>query len=214
MTQNAKISFALVFLLILGGITFATTQSGPESTEAATDPKLVRDDSHMLSDSGNDKVQLVEFLDFECEACGAQFPIMEQIRSEYGDQIDFAVRYFPLSAHANAQNAAVAVEAASRQGSFEEMYKKMYETQGEWAESQDSKEDVFVGFADELGLDLKQFRKDVADPAVGERVAKDQADGVGLGVQGTPTIFLNGEELPSMPSYDLLKERIDSLLDN
>ena len=50
------------------------------------------------------------------------------------------------------------------------------------------------------------------DPKTAERIAKDQQDGVGLGVQGTPTIFLNDEELPSMPPYELLKERIDALL--
>ncbi|MCO5315141.1 MAG: DsbA family protein [Solirubrobacterales bacterium] len=185
---------------------------GPVNSDAAENPKTVRADSHMLSTAEDDKVNLVEFLDFECEACKAQFPVMERIREEYEGRINFVVRYFPLSGHGNAENAARAVEAASKQDAFEEMYVKMYETQSEWGESQDSKEDLFVEFARELGLDEAQFVADVNDPKTAERIAKDQQDGVGLGVQGTPTIFLNDEELPSMPPYELLKERIDALL--
>ena len=88
----------------------------------------------------------------------------------------------------------------------------MYETQAEWGESPNSKADLFAEYAQELGLDMDQFEADVNDPATRKRVEKDQADGVGLGVQGTPTIYLNGEELPTMPSYDDLKQRIDALL--
>lgn len=212
MTQNIKISLALVFVVILGGVVFLTTQSDSADSDAASDPKVVRADSHKLSTAGNDKVNLVEFLDFECEACLAQYPIMERIREEYDGQINFVVRYFPLAGHGNADNAARAVEAAANQDAFEDMYKKMYETQGEWGESQESKADLFVEFAKELGLDEAQFVADVNDPKTAERIAKDQRDGVGLGVQGTPTIFLNEEELPSMPPYELLKERIDALL--
>jgi protein-disulfide isomerase len=214
LTQNTKVTFAVVFLFVLGGLIFVNTRDsgGPVNSDAAENPKTVRADSHMLSTAEDDKVNLVEFLDFECEACRAQFPTMERIREEYEGRINFVVRYFPLSGHVNAENAARAVEAASKQGAFEEMYVKMYETQSEWGESQDSKEYLFVEFARELGLDDAQFVADVNDPKTAERIAKDQQDGVGLGVQGTPTIFLNDEELPSMPPYELLKERIDALL--
>ena len=214
MTQNTKVTFAVIFLFVLGGLIFMNTRDsgGPVNSDAAENPKTVRADSHMLSTAEDDKVNLVEFLDFECEACKAQFPVMERIREEYEGRINFVVRYFPLSGHGNAENAARAVEAASKQDAFEEMYVKMYETQSEWGESQDSKEDLFVEFARELGLDEAQFVADVNDPKTAERIAKDQQDGVGLGVQGTPTIFLNDEELPSMPPYELLKERIDALL--
>jgi protein-disulfide isomerase len=214
LSQNAKLSFAIVFLFVLGAVIFASTRGGgPVSSEAASDPKTVRSDSHKLSSAKDGKVDLVEFLDFECEACLAQFPVMERIREEYAGRINLVIRYFPLAGHSNSENAARAVEAAANQGAFEEMYKKMYETQKEWGESQDSKADLFVEFARELGLDEARFMADVDDPATAERVAKDQKDGIGLGVQGTPTIFLNEEELPPMPSYELLKERIDALLE-
>jgi protein-disulfide isomerase len=214
LTQNAKASLAIVFLFVLGALVFVNTRDsgGAGTSGSSADPKTVRSDSHMLSTAENDKVNLVEFLDFECEACRAQFPVMERIRDEYKGRINFVVRYFPLPGHRNAENAARAVEAAAQQDAFEEMYIKMYETQKEWGESQDSKEELFVEFAEELGLDRVKFVADVNDPKTAERIAKDQVDGVGLGVQGTPTIFLNDEELPSMPPYEVLKERIDALL--
>ncbi|HMX71365.1 MAG TPA: thioredoxin domain-containing protein, partial [Solirubrobacterales bacterium] len=130
----------------------------------------------------------------------------------YDGRINLAIRYFPLGGHQNGMNAALAVEAASKQGALEDMYIKMYETQAEWGESPNSKADLFAEYAQELGLDMDQFEADVKDPETRKRVEKDQADGVGLGVQGTPTIYLNGEELPTMPSYEDLKQRIDALL--
>lgn len=212
MSENAKLSAVLVFLAVLGALIFVNFGGNGDTPEAADDPELIRSSSHLLSEGPDDKVNLVEFLDFECEACRAQFPVMEQIREEYDGRINFAIRYFPLGGHQNGMNAALAVEAASKQGALDEMYVKMYETQAEWGESSDSKKELFEEFAAELGLDVAQFRSDVEDPATKERVAVDQADGVALGVQGTPTIFLNGEELPPMPSYEDLTGRINELL--
>lgn len=213
MSQNVKLSAALAFLALFAFVIFiAGGGKDTDTPEAAKEPELTRADSHFLTEAPDDKVTLVEFLDFECEACRAQFPTMERIREEYDGRINFAIRYFPLSGHQNGMNAALAVEAAANQDALEAMYMKMYETQGEWGESQSSKAELFETFAEELGLDMARFKADVADPATKGRVAKDQADGVGLGVQGTPTIFLNGEKLPSMPSYEDLSQRIDDLL--
>lgn len=211
MSQNLKLSTTLAFLALFAVLIYFAT-GGNDTPEAAVDPELTRADTHFLTEAPNDEVTLVEFLDFECEACRAQFPTMERIREEYDGKINFAIRYFPLGGHQNGMNAALAVEAAANQDALAEMYVKMYETQAEWGESSNSKADLFASFAEELGLDIERFNADVADPATKERVAKDQADGAGLGVQGTPTIFLNGEELPSMPSYEEITQRIDDLL--
>lgn len=66
-------------------------------------------------------------------------------------------RYVPMPGHANAENAAVAVEAAAQQGRFEDMYDRMYETQPEWGEEQESQAAVFRGFAEEMGLDMAAY---------------------------------------------------------
>ena len=153
----------------------------------------------------------MEFLDFECEVCGAVYPTIEQLREEYAGRVTFATRYFPIPSHRNSENAAVAVEAAARQHRFEEMYDRMFQTQATWGESQDSKADVFRGFAEEIGLDMEQYDADVADPSTLERVRFDFEAGKDLGVQGTPTIFVNGEAI-ELERIEDIQAAIDAAL--
>ena len=154
---------------------------------------------------------VVEFLDFECESCLAAYPFVEQLREEYDGRVTFVARYFPMPGHANAENAAVAVEAAAQQGRFEDMYHRMYETQPEWGERQESEAARFRDFAADMGLDMTAYDAAVADPATLERVLRDREDGLALGVQGTPTFFLNGEKL-EVDTTDEFIERIDAAL--
>ena len=196
MNTNLKIS-ALLVLFAGAGLVIAATLSG---TGAQADAEsggvaLVRDDSHRLSEPGSSDVTLVEFLDFECEACGAVYPFVEELREEYGDRVTFVARYFPLPAHPNSENAAVAVEAAAQQGAFEDMYQRMFETQETWGHREESQAPVFRQYAADLGLDMAAYDAAVSDPATLERVRRDKADGLALGVQGTPTFFLGGELL-------------------
>jgi len=174
---------------------------------------LVRNDSHRLGTSENDQVTIVEFLDFECEACLAMFPTMERLRADYAGEITFVVRYFPLPGHPNSMTAALAVEAAAQQGAFEPMYRKMYETQEQWGHTQASRRSTFVEYARELGLNIDQFEKTMDDPATKARVQRDIDDGTALGVSGTPTIYINGVETASMPSYESMAATIDAVLD-
>lgn len=195
MTTNQKISAGLVAgfaLLVAVGLLF--TDSG-EAPAAVADAQVVRDNSHRLSAPATSEATLVEFLDFECEACGAAFPVVEDLRERYGDQVTFVARYFPLPGHANSMNAALAVEAAAQQGAYEAMYRRMFETQAQWGEQQQSQAPLFRGFAEELGLDMAAYDRAVADPATRARVEQDKQDGEALGVTGTPTFFLDGELL-------------------
>ncbi|RFU20646.1 DsbA family protein [Geodermatophilus marinus] len=216
MSTNLKVSAALVAafaavvaaFLILG-------QSGSGSSAdggAAGGPQVVREDSHRLGEPGAGDVTLIEFLDFECEACASVYPFVEQLREDYAGQVTFVARYMPMPGHPNAENAAVAVEAAAQQGDFEAMYQRMYETQEQWSHREESQAAVFRGFAADLGLDLASYDQDVADPATLERVLADRDDGLALGVEGTPTFFLNGEKL-EVTTTDEFIERIEAALD-
>lgn len=198
-----------VVALTSGGEEQAAGDSAGDGPAAAT--QLVRPDSYKLGTAGDGKVTLVEFLDFECEACRAAFPIVEQLRETYQGRVTFVARYFPIPSHFNAERAARAVEAAGQQDQFEPMYKKMYETQEQWSEQQVPKDDVFRGFAQDLGLDMAKWDKDYNDPATLERIKADVADGQALGVQGTPTFFLNGEKIEPKSADDFTKA-IDAAL--
>ncbi|GIG66741.1 DsbA family protein [Phytomonospora endophytica] len=214
MSTNLKMTIGLIVAALVAiGVTVYLSGSGenPAAATDAQDERLVRPDSHKLSTAADGKATLVEFLDFECEACGALYPEMERLRADYDGRITFVVRYFPLPGHANGEPAARAVEAAAAQGRFEEMYTRMFETQASWGEQQSPQDEVFFGFATELGLDMDAFKTAFADPATAARVQKDQDDGISLGVDRTPTVYLNGEPVDG-PSYDSLKERIDKAL--
>ena len=214
MTRNVKISIGIAgafFVLLAAALVVGASNAGKEQNAEAAATEVVRADSHRLSTAKDGKVTLVEFLDFECEACGAAFPLVEQLREDYDGRVTFVTRYFPLPSHSNAQNAAIAVEAAAQQGEFEAMYKKMFETQTQWGEQQGSEAGRFRGFAQELGLDMTKFDAAVADPATLERVKSDVADGEALGVESTPTFFLNGEKITIQSEADL-RSQIDEQL--
>ena len=147
----------------------------------------------------------------ECESCRAAYPIVEEVRAEYADRLSVVARYFPIPSHANAMNAALAVEAAAAQGQFEAMYQRMYETQGEWGEQSESRAELFRTYAGDLGLDLDAYDAAVADPATEARIQRDVDDGTALGVTGTPSFFLNGK--PFAPeSMEDLTQALDEAL--
>ena len=212
MSKNLKISLALVAVAAVAVLVVANTGGDdPAVTATAGDTReerLVRPDSPRLNVADGD-VTFVEFLDFECEACGAAYPAIEKLREDYGDRVTFVVRYMPL--HNNSEAASRAAEAAAAQGQFEAMYDRLFETQAQWGEKRTSQEEVFFGFAEDLGLDMERFRADYDDPATLARVRRDKVDGEALGVTGTPTFFLNGEKV-EVSSFDELVDQIDDAL--
>ncbi len=211
MSKNLKISVALVVAALIAVVAIANAGRDDSTAAPAASPseRLVRPDSQRLSTADDGKVTFVEFLDFECEACGAAYPAIEQLRADYDGRVTFVVRNFPL--HNNSEAAASAAEAAAAQGKFEVMYDMLFQTQSEWAEKDTSQEDVFFGYAEQLGLDMEQFRAVYDDPATIAKVQRDKADGVELGVEGTPTFFLNGDKV-EVSSFAELVALIDAAL--
>lgn len=192
------------FIIVAVIVVLALRPSTPTAEPAAADPApTVRADTRILGEPGTADVTLVEFLDFECEACGATYPYIEQLREKYAGDVTFAIRYFPLPGHKNSENAAIAVEAAARQGQLEAMYSRMFDTQIEWGEKQESQAALFRSFAVELGLDMDAYDEAIADPTTLARVRSDLDDGVALGVRGTPTFFVNDERLELTALEDL-----------
>lgn len=199
---------AALIAAIVAVVVITTRASNPsEFADSQPTPQaavVLRDDTHILSDAGPGAPVLVEFLDFECEVCGAFHPIVEDLEERYGDRVTFAFRYFPLPGHGNSVNAALAVEAAAQQGALLPMFQRMFETQAEWGERGDeSQAPMFRRFAEELGLDLEAYDAAIADPATLERIQRDFDEGRALGVQGTPTFFLDGELVPLRRFEDL-----------
>lgn len=230
MSRNVKISAALigVFLAVVAVIAVAAggdgdersaspTAATPPSATAPADeaptnaPQVVADDPRRLGRPGTSGVTFTEFLDFECEACAAAYPSIEELRRQYAGRVTFNIRYFPIESHQNARNAALAVEAAAQQGKLEEMYQRMYETQASWGEQQSSKAALFRGFAKDLKLNMREYDAAVADPETAARVERDAQAGQQLGVQGTPSFFINEEKIEPQ-SFDDLREQLDAAI--
>lgn len=212
MKNSTKIQLAVIGGLVVAavGIVLAVTANqAPASAPgaaAATAPMttpVVAENSHRLDVAEGSTVTFTEFLDFECEVCGAVYPFVEELRADYAGEVTFVTRYFPMPGHTNSRTAAIAVEAAAQQGEFEAMYDRMFETQAEWGEQQASKADVFRQYAADLGLDMAAYDEAVADPATETRVQFDFDAAVALGAQGTPTIFINDELVPLTSPDDI-----------
>ncbi|MGZ8848535.1 MAG: DsbA family protein, partial [Pyrinomonadaceae bacterium] len=117
------------------------------------------------------------------------------VLEEYGDQLRVVFRHFPLmKIHKNAMIAAQAAEAARNQGKFSQMHDRLYGTQNGWKDLADARP-TFIGYARELGLNLEQFTRDMDTTAVQQRIASDMQRGSGVGVTGTPTVFIEGQML-------------------
>lgn len=193
MKKPVLVTAVVAACLIVAGLVFFLVQRATAPDPASV--PVVGADSHVLDDGGDGAVTVVEFLDFECEACGAYYPVVEDLRATYEGRITYIVRYFPLPGHRNSLTSALAAEAAARQGKFDEMYQRLFETQGEWGEAQESRADVFRGYAADLGLDLDTYDADIADPVIEQRVRADFDAGRALGVGSTPTFFVDGSPL-------------------
>jgi protein-disulfide isomerase len=146
--------------------------------------------------SPNATVHLEEFGDFQCPPCGLFHPILQQMHKEFGDRLHITFREYPLvPAHQNALAAASAAEAAGLQGKFWEMHNLIYEHQADWKDLVDVRP-VFEGYAMRIGINLDRYRTDVSSNVVAQRIFLDGKRGHSLGVQGTPTVFMNGREVP------------------
>lgn len=213
MNRQAKLSLSLagVFLVVVAGLlTLTAMGEDPEPAPVeAGESQLVRDDSHVLGEPGDSDVVFVEFLDFECEGCLAAYPAIEQLREEYAGRVTFVFRHFPL--HSNSERAARAVEAAAAQGQVEAMYQRLFETATQWGHSEQPADAVFRGFAEDLGLDMEEYDAVYGDPDTAAVVARDAADGRALGVEGTPTFFVDGEPIRPESLADLT-EALDAAL--
>ena len=216
--QFIAIGVVVAFLLAIVAILFATTAQTPGGgnalPEVDTDvtAQVQRDDSHSITNATDPEVTVVEFLDFQCPACAVASETIAELKADYGDRVEIIVRNFPLTdIHPNAVNAALAFEAAAAQDAAVEMHEALFATQQEWARSSGSQAAVFRGLADELGLNMAEYDRVVADPATLERIARDRDDAVGLGLQGTPSFFIDGEPA-EIASFDELRALVESKL--
>lgn len=216
------IIIGVVLLIMLGGgaLLMRTPQQPlpTQSTLSAATPtqRIVPRDTQPVHFKGHldAAVQIEEFGDYQCPPCGNFHPIAQRVLAQYGDRIRFSFRNYPLvKIHQFAAEAARAAEAAGQQGKFWEMHDLLYEHQQEWSKAAAARP-FFLQYAQQLGLDMTRFTQDIDGAIAGMRVAQDDQLAQMRGVTGTPTLFINGREIPfeQMMDYDKLHAAIDAAL--
>lgn len=154
-------------------------------------------------------VTLIEYSDFECPACATYSEFINKLSEEFPENLRIIYRHFPLvSVHKNASYAAQAAEAAGFQGKFWEMHDKLFEKQNDWKEEK-KVNDKLLGYARELGLDEEKFLEDFGSRTVKDKVKNNLTQAVRLGLNSTPTLFLDGKEI-QLTGYEELKSLVES----
>ena len=167
-----------------------------------------------LSGSPTALVTLEEFADFQCGSCAAAHPTMNEIKALYGSRIRFIFRNFPLSipAHDKAYDAAVAAEAAGMQGKFWDLQNMLFTNQQAWTANPNFRQ-IWKDYAQKIGLDVAKWENDIAGIAAKSRVDADMQRGKAIGVNSTPTLFINGNSVQfAEMNVQALKPLIDAEL--
>jgi len=160
--------------------------------------------------NANAPVTLEEFADFQCPSCAmTTMQSIRPIEDSFGSRLRVVFWHFPLPNHKHGREAAIAAEAASRQGKFWEMHDLLYNKQGDWSPLPDI-HSTFEDYARQLNLDVERFKKDFESPDVATAVDLQHGQGEARGVKNTPTIFINGREFPPPFNPARLKEAIDA----
>jgi protein-disulfide isomerase len=152
------------------------------------------------------KITIVSFSDFQCPFCASSAETLRSLQRKYGADLLIAFKHRPLPFHENAMSAAIAAEAARRQGKFWEMHDKLFANQKQL----DS--DSLKSYAREIGLDVARFEKDCQDDGLKARVKADVEEADRFGIRGTPAFFVNGRALPGAVGEDRFVTIIDEEL--
>ncbi|HWK53181.1 MAG TPA: thioredoxin domain-containing protein [Hyphomicrobiales bacterium] len=185
-----KVGVGLAALLII-----VVLVQGLGSSAQAPAPAVVAASDHVRGNPGA-PVTLTVYGDFQCPACRIGEDLIANSWRQIGDRVQLVFRHYPLGQHRHAFLAARYAEAAARQGRFWEMHDQLYAQQDMWS-TLPSVDNVFSGYARDLGLDMDQFAADLDSTAIRDKIVTDQRGGTRAGVRGTPSFFINGRLIPT-----------------
>ena len=198
-----------------GGNTAPTTNINPDIVSPSGANGEIGDHVRGKVDS---TVLVVEYADMQCPACASMMPKMNALYEKYGDQVAFVYRHFPITSHKNARAAALAVEAAGKQGYYWEMLSEVFSEQSSWGSATGSSltnsfVKIFESVAGNNG-DTDQFKKDyLEDQNLATKVDFDKSLGTEAGLSATPTVYVNGKKVDIYYINDA-KEKIEAAIND
>lgn len=202
---------AVIILLFVGIFVLSGSKSGDSGSNSKSSAKQL---TNHTKGAGTTGVKLVEYGDFQCPYCEQYSTTVDSVVQEYGDKITFQFRNFPLtSLHQNAFAAARAAEAADLQGKYWEMHDALYLASNwqDWSESK-SPTKLFESYAEQIGLNATQFKKDFGSTKVNDRINADLSEGNKLGITGTPTFYVDGKQVTINNTPDSFKKVLDAAI--
>jgi protein-disulfide isomerase len=152
------------------------------------------------------RVTVVEFVDYECPHCRSAQALMKQVLDTYPRQVRLCFKHFPLSGHTNSRLAAEAATAAQKQGKFWSFSDKV------WDNADNLTPAVLEKIAKDVGLDVTRWRSDLASEEVKGAVSQDKIDGGSLGINSTPTIYINGRKYAGRHDIESISDWVDEEL--
>jgi protein-disulfide isomerase len=177
-----------------------------DAAKAVVNNELIRPHSPILGNP-DAPVTLVEFFDPSCEACRAFFPYVEDLLKENEGKLRVVLRYAAL--HPGSDEAVRILETARLQGKFEPVLAAIIERQPQWAMHEGPDLEIAWKIAGEAGLDIAKAKLDRAQPSIVSVLNADSADVAKVGIEGTPSFFINGKPLIDF-SPEGLKSQIEA----
>jgi protein-disulfide isomerase len=199
-------------LALVVGVVFIFSSKNQPQTELVNPNELVLNNPHQRG-AAQAKVTIVEFSDFQCPACKAAEPLVQGLVNTYPDKVRLVYKHFPLSSiHPNAQLAAQASEVAATQDKFWEYHDLLFKRQDEWADLEVGEEikTKLTDYAQELGIDKDMFLEKIDSDRIKSFVLEDLTMGGSLNVKGTPTFYVNGQQV----SAPQLLQTVESIINN
>lgn len=212
--QTNKILLAIGAVILLFVILFGVYKLvNGSSTSLYPEINVVKTTDH-IKWSPEKKNVLVVYSDFQCPACKNFHNLLNGFEASGSSDLDITkkvtlvYRHFPLyQLHQFSLDASYTAEATGKQGKFNEMSDLLFNSQEEWDKSSNPKE-YFVKLAQNLNLNIDQFKKDIDSSSVKDRVQEDITSGEKAVINSTPTFFLNGRKLENIQSIDDFKKQL------
>lgn len=214
MSKVSWIIFSAVIVLVLGGLVIYSRISNPSidvsnlntNSVIAASAQNGQIADHVFG-KADSKVVFIEYGDFQCPSCSGAYPQIKAATEQYKDKVAFIFRNFPLTTiHPNARVASAAAEAAGLQGKYWEMHDLLYQSQSAWENLTGNQRTAeFVGYAGQISLDEAKFKTDLASSLVNKKISFDQAIGKKIGVDATPTFYLNGTQLSNTDAGQIVQ---------
>ncbi len=184
----------------------ASKWANAQPTKLLEDPVKIPVAGAPVKGPENAPITIIEFSDFQCPYCAAAAPQIDALLRAYPTQIKLIYKQFPLEIHSQADLAAAASLSAQKQGKFWLMYDAMFQHHDDL-----SRQSILL-MAKATGMDLNRFETDIDSTEVRETVVRDVQDGDRAGVEGTPTLFINGQRYNGPITLSYMKLVMDAQL--